>query len=969
MKKHAITIVALAVCCGVIHLVPRVEAAFIEIPAWSFDRGNARVVVNPEAYFDYRDIHPNLVVTGGDELPWEVEYDIDFPVDATYTLKIRYASELSRPIELSLDGQKVATVCGGTTGNSGPYPDRMPAHAQPPRAESAHGAKWEEVCTLSVSNGTHQLKLARKGPPPRLLALRLESTTPFPRGWQATAPSIAVLDKTSWMWSPKYAARTRYNMGFAHADPKMSLDRIPVAYRRALMPPGGVRTATLRLAIEDMITQYGEQFGGGPEALVQLTELDGKRAAPDFTPEQLQQVEEALTGLQQEAMLDHPLLNFDKLLFVKRFTETSGHIYEDPYGGTTLGGNLCVLSPVAPDGKVIEVVPELAGGLFGRFDLSFDATRIVFAYKKTVQGSYRIYEVGIDPSTGRAKANSLRQLTFAVSESEPMHRGRGYDDIDPCYLPNGKIMFASTRSERVVFCFGTAVTTLHVMDGDGKNMRRISEGPITEIDPCVMEDGRVIYMRWEYVDKGFGNVQSLWSMNPDGSGSAHVYKNNIVVPGGMVDPRSIPGSPKIVTIAAPHCGLSVGAVVLLDTRADRRSGKAMLNITPGIGYPGMFHHAATHKYGYFKEPFPLSEKLFLVAHSPYALATKPTGYGLYLLDSWGNRTELYRDPRISCFQPVPLHPRRKPTTIATVSDGTIVAGGKDRRPGTLFLQDVYQGMPGIERGRVKYLRVMEALALSWDAAQRAGRQQDGAGLQMAAVSMSGDVHLKKVHGVVPVHEDGSACFTVPSRKNLYFQALDKDYMELQRMRTFVNVMPGEQRSCVGCHEPRRQAPSARRDVPQALTHAPMPLAPQPGDTGPRMVHYVTDIQPIFDKHCISCHGGSAPSGELDLSGALTTLYTTSYESLVDSNLVSYLYGCFGAANIPPEPSVAFGSHRSKLVERIQKAPCKADLSREEFIKIVTWVDANAPFYGTHDGKKNVKWQHEPNFRPMPLASK
>ena len=185
------------------------------------------------------------------------------------------------------------------------------------------------------------------------------------------------------------------------------------------------------------------------------------------------------------------------------------------------------------------------------------------------------------------------------------------------------------------------------------------------------------------------------------------------------------------------------------------------------------------------------------------------------------------------------------------------------------------------------------------------------------------------------------------------------------MRTFVNVMPGEKRSCVGCHEPRRQAPSVRRDLPQALTHAPMPLAPQPGDTGPRMVHYVTDVQPIFDKHCISCHGGSAPSGELDLSGGLTKLFSKSYENLVDNDLVSYLYGCIGEANIPPEPSVAFGSLRSKLVERIQKAPCKSDLSREEFIKIVTWIDANAPFYGTHEGRKHIKWKNEPDFRPHP----
>jgi hypothetical protein len=190
-------------------------------------------------------------------------------------------------------------------------------------------------------------------------------------------------------------------------------------------------------------------------------------------------------------------------------------------------------------------------------------------------------------------------------------------------------------------------------------------------------------------------------------------------------------------------------------------------------------------------------------------------------------------------------------------------------------------------------------------------------------------------------------------------------MELQRMRTFVNLMPGEKRSCIGCHESRRKAPHVRRDLPLAFTRAPMPLAPQPGDTGPRMVHYATDVQPILNKHCISCHSGKTQSGGLDLSGDLTTLFCKSYENLIDNGLISYLYGCHGEANIPAEPSVAFGSHRSGLVAQIRKAPCKAELSRAEFIKIVTWIDANAPFYGTHDGRKNIKWRNEPDFRPMP----
>jgi len=278
-------------------------------------------------------------------------------------------------------------------------------------------------------------------------------------------------------------------------------------------------------------------------------------------------------------------------------------------------------------------------------------------------------------------------------------------------------------------------------------------------------------------------------------------------------------------------------------------------------------------------------------------------------------------------------------------------------------------MTGIQRGRVKYLRVMEALAMPWDSASRSRRQGDSSNLQASAVSLGGDVHLKKVYGIVPVHEDGSAYFTVPARKNIYLQALDENYMELQRMRTFINLMPGEKRSCIGCHEQRRKAPGIRRGYPLALNHKPAPILPQPGDTGPYMVHYARDIQPIFDRHCIGCHGGARPRGELDLSGTLTGLWNRSYENLLNKDLISFLHGCIGEANIPAEVPLTFGSHRSKLVERIRNKPCKANLTRTEFIRIVTWIDANAPYYGTHQGKKNIKWKDKADFRPLPLAGK
>lgn len=754
------------------------------------------------------------------------------------------------------------------------------------------------------------------------------------------------------------------------------------AEARAAEAVGAVNVKSLRLAIEETIKTYGSQYPKGPGYLKQLTELEAKQTvAKRGSPKQLLEARDLGIELRRQAMLSHPLLRFDKLLFIKRLTYGSSHIYSDfDDGSRKMGGNLCLLSPVGPGGEVTEIVPELKGGLFGRFDLSFDAKKVVFAYKKSVKDPYRIYEIDIDPSTGlRVGGNDLRQLTFGGGdEADTIKRykgschGRGYDDIDPCYLPSGKIMFASTRSQRSVFCFPISATALHVMDSDGKNIRNLSSNPLTELSPCVMNDGRVIYMRWEYVDKGFANVQSLWSMRPDGTHPSHVYKNDVILPAGLVDARSVPNSQLIVAVGAPHCTMSVGPVILIDNRADRRTGKAMTNITPEVGYPSMF--SAKPSKGFFKEPYPFSETFFLVSHNPTAKINSPKGYGIYALDAWGNRAELYRDPELSCFQPMPLRPRRKPTEIASLEK----ADTKQEDTATLFMQDVYQGMTGIERGRVKYVRVMEAIGVSWDAAFRSQKQGDGAHLQASAVGRKSDVHLKKIHGIATVRADGSACFTVPAGKNLFFQALDADYMELQRMRTSVNLMPGEKRSCIGCHEKRRLAPSMTARRPKAMSHPAMALKPQPGDTGPRMVHYATDIQPLLDKHCIGCHGKIEPKGGLVLTGELTTLWNRSYENLSNTRLISHLndartvnhvgggYGSFNTHNTPP---LTFGSHRSKLIEQIRKAPCKANLTRHEFIKIVTWIDANAPYYGTHSGKKNLKWKSEADFRPLPVTAK
>jgi len=925
-------------------------AGSLAIPAWAFDRGNVRIYASPD---QYANAEPLIGSEPGQTGPMEVEYDIDFPVSGQYTLTTKYASAEARPLEVFLDGRSVGWCCNGVAFNSPPC--EVPILT----SDDSWDAVSETSVTMSVTPGKHTLKFARDGQFPHLVSLKLETATPFPKDRE----------------QPRREMR--------------HLDRVPVKQRSAFLPPDAVNIPALRLAIEDTIRTYGRRYPDGEKYLKRLAEFEKKRctvsvvkpcqrsflmartwAGEEDVPQQERTTEKELKSLRREAMLAHPALKFDKLLFIKR-SPYKAHIYEDQHheGGNS---NIYLLSPVAPDGKVTKLVPELDGGLFGRFDLSFDATKVVFCYKKPAEegkehkpNSFHIYEIELDPATGQRVPGSLRQLTFGgEEEAEAVGRavgGRDYafHDTDPCYLPDGKIMFVSARSQRNVFCFVTTVSSLHIMDADGKNIRCISEGPLTEMGPTLLEDGRVVYTRWEYVDKGLGNGQGVWAVRPDGSGVDHIFKNSTMRPSGMIHTRAIPNSPRFVTVANPHCGRDGGAVILIDHRQTRRSAEAMTCITPEIGYPCMYH--SIWHMGYFLTPYPFSEKFFLAAHVPGSESSQSKEkqhYGIYVLDAWGNRAKLYADPETSCFEPMPLLPRRRPGKVAPTTVVEAQPQTERKQTGTLFIQDIYQGMTGIERGRVKYVRVMGVLPWPWN--------ENG----IFRLGLAGNVHRKKIYGVAKVHEDGSACFEVPAGENIFFQALDENYMQLQHMPTFINMKPGEKRSCIGCHEHRRQAPSMTPTHTLAMSRPVQTLAPQPGDSGPRMVHYEADVQPILDRHCVGCHSGSHPAGRLDLTGVPTETWNRSYENLMGKGLVSSRQCGFGRSGFRPLPPLSFGSHLSKLTARIGTGtPCQADLAREEFIRIVTWIDANSPYYGTYAGKRDLPDKDHPDFRALPLAGK
>ena len=682
---------------------------------------------------------------------------------------------------------------------------------------------------------------------------------------------------------------------------------------------------------------------------------------------------------------DGALVDFDKLVFIKRFTYHSSHFYTDFIDGVgNFGGNLCVLD--LKTGAVTDLIPEMKGGIFGRFDLDFDASKIVFDWKKEPREGFRIYEIAIDPATGQ-RAGDPRQITRPPDDEEARiakydnsflgSTARMYyhqtDDMHPCYLPDGGIVFTSTRCEYGTLCDAPdalATTILYRMDGDGGNIERLTNSAVSEFSPSVMEDGRVLYTRWEYVDKGQLGVKCLWAMRPDGSGTVEIYGNDIQFPPTMLHGRQIPGqSDQFVMLGTPHYPQSgIGTVIRVDTTKDIRTREPMTYITPhvDIQQEGGWNHLVNgewtkHKRGpLYMDPYPLSASWYLVAHNVDQEWKEPNAYGLYLIGESGEHYQIHVDADISCWQPTPLRSRKRPPVLPAVRDPRLA---KENRA-VVMVQDVYQGMDGIERGEVKYLRVMEQVSRPWDARRFWDPRRKG---HTSLVSKGTALAVKVMWGVVPVHEDGSAYFYVPADRNIYLQALDANYMELQRERTYINYRPGENRSCVGCHVTPKDAPLPT-GAPLAMKRSPATPGPQPGDeTGQQVIHFPSTIQPILTKRCVGCHGGDEPTGKLDLTDTMTERFSRSYENIMKRKLVKTYAETSDWGGTPFAPPKTIGSHASPLIIALREGEQHKDLDLpvEEFIRLATWVDASAVYYGSYWGRRLVEYKEHPNFRPVP----
>jgi hypothetical protein len=665
--------------------------------------------------------------------------------------------------------------------------------------------------------------------------------------------------------------------------------------------------------------------------------------------------------LRRRIALSNPLLDFDKILFIKRHRATFNHMCDQYYGINILpGGGIHVLSdPFSDNPRVRDVLANsvvqrgrlkgkrLTEGSFLSPDLSYDGKTIVFAYVEC-QGD-RSHRHHTDPSRGHwneQRCYHIFKVNVDGSGLEQLTDGT-WNDFDPCWLPNGRVAFISERRGGYLRCGRVCPTyTLHDMNADGTDIRCLSLHETNEWHPSVTHDGRIIYTRWDYVDRHGCTAHLPWITTPDGRDARAVHGN--FAPRELradmeLDVRAIPASHKFVATGAPHHGQAFGSLVVFDPYVEDDDVMAPVKrITPEVDFPET--QGGAQVYG---TAWPLSDKYYLCVYDPTMLPNagrqgrepRPGRYGIYLLDVFGNKELIYRDPEIACLSPSPLRARRKPPTIP--DESVRVAEGEPAEA-TLAVVNVYDTLkPWPETMKVKSLRVYQILPMTVPS----GAPPHETSLREPTAGDS-VVLTRYVLGTVPVEEDGSAHFTVPARKELFFQALDENGLAVQSMRSATYLQPGERLVCQGCHEPRHRAPAQSGRIPTAMSRK--PSIPEPDVDGTNPFSYPRLVQPVLDKHCVQCHADNpkdAPRLDSEVvekgNGGRQRWYA-SYHSLAPK----YGFWDYGGRHrtIPGK----FGARVSKLYKLLQDGHYDVELSDEEMHRITVWLDSCSIFYGVYE---------------------
>ncbi len=681
-------------------------------------------------------------------------------------------------------------------------------------------------------------------------------------------------------------------------------------------------------------------------------------------------------ALRRRIAFANPLLDFKELVFLRRHRALYEHMCDQYYGmAARPGGALCILSdPFGPAPAVRDVLAdavvrngrlkgrklgggpdrawkltydgegnlhgeESQGGSFLSPDLSYDGKSILFAY---VEGEGdRRHRHHTDPSRGHwAEGRCYHVFKVDTDGSGLVQLTDGtWNDFDPCWLPNGRIAFISERRGGYLRCGRTCPTyTLYDMAADGSDIRCLSYHETNEWNPAVANDGMILYTRWDYVDRHGCTAHQPWVVTPDGRDPRAVHGNfalRSARPDMELDLQAIPGSRRIVSTAAPHHGQGFGSLVVIDPDVPDDDRMAPVRrLTPDVDFPET--QGGTQSYA---QPWPLDEDFHLCAFDPAMHVPGLEGkgrYGIYLVDSFGNKELVYRDPRIACQSPIPLRPRPVPPVVPGFS-----ARLPEDQPaeGTVSVMNVYDTQrPWPEGTKIAALRVFQGLPMSVPS----GAPPHDTGMRIATAGDSVTM-VRYLLGTVPVEADGSAHFVVPARRELFFQAVDEQGFAVQSMRSATQLMPGERQTCQGCHSRRDEAPAAPKVPPLALRRAPSrPVADVDG-TNP--FSYPRLVQPVLDRHCVKCHQENAPKApplDRSLVKLKRTTFFASYVSLAPK------WGFWDYKDPYRTTPGKFGARAAPLTALLDQGHHGVQLPPEDRHRINVWLDSCSMFYGVYE---------------------
>jgi len=695
------------------------------------------------------------------------------------------------------------------------------------------------------------------------------------------------------------------------------------------IPAMGLSFGTCAHRMPDGNTVMGNWFGHGGTGKA-LFELDGAKtpvwSIPDglignavaFVPVS----DQWISGFMDSAQIGG--LN-QPILFVVRNQYRGDHhntatFFPSAYGEYNDGyfqpGG--ALKTFDPETGAVATLLETSTGVIRDPEVHFDGDRIVFSMRQNASDSYHIYEINADGS-GLTQLTSLEDV----------------DDLDPIYMPSGRIAFTSTREPKYIPCNRQISANLYSMDADGANINQIGRSALFEDHSSLMPDGRILYTRWEYVDRNFGDAQGLWTCDPDGTGHAIYYGNNTGSPGGVLDGQVIPGTQTAVCTFSSCHDRPWGAIAIIDHRKGTDGAEPVVRTWPA-GLESWVGN--TYNFDKFKEtpvkyedPWPLLDPDTGVGGRYFLCSRQVSGehMAIYLLDSEGDETLLYDEGTgmVGCYDPMPLAPRPRPQDVT-------VHRKHNGQDGRFLVLDVYEGthMNAVDPGEVKYLRVVEA-------PEKRGWNHNfwnGNGFEGPAMNWHNFIN-KRILGTVPVEADGSAHFNCPPSTFVFFQLLDENKRMIHSMRSGTIIQPNESQSCIGCHDDRGSAPPAYG--------AAMPLAalrgPSSMDSETPLFNYLTDVQPLWDANCMACHdwGGTA-AADLVLAGDKGLFFNASYTELWRKGLT----GAIGAGPAEIQQAKSWGSHASPLMAALLAGHHGVSLTAGELELVATWIDLNAPYY-------------------------